>query len=169
MDMEGVVIKVINKSAYIMGDFAPGLLLESESGARLLVVSRRRELLPEYVEMLRLAEVLEDARSISVSRALLVGGEPPRPGEAVKPFEWPSSSRGIFSPEGGVDLLQYSVSPHLSIIGMTGAGKTTLIKLLVEQAVQRGLNVVIFDVHGEYGDLAQKLGGYAGPPILPAL
>jgi Cdc6-like AAA superfamily ATPase len=139
----------------------------SNSGAKLLVVSRRRELLPEYVEMLRLAEVLEDARSVSASRALLVGGEPPRPGEAVKPFEWPSSGRGIFSPEGKVDLLQYSVSPHLSIIGMTGAGKTTLVKILVEDAIKRGLNVVIFDVHGEYGDLAQKLGGYAGPPILP--
>jgi len=167
MDMEGIVIKVVNKSVYIMGDFAPGTLLVSNSGAKLLVVSRRRELLPEYVEMLRLAEVLEDARSVSASRALLVGGEPPRPGEAVKPFEWPSSGRGIFSPEGKVDLLQYSVSPHLSIIGMTGAGKTTLVKILVEDAIKRGLNVVIFDVHGEYGDLAQKLGGYAGPPILP--
>jgi len=167
MDMKGIVIKVVNKSVYIMGDFAPGTLLVSNSGAKLLVVSRRRELLPEYVEMLRLAEVLEDARSVSASRALLVGGEPPRPGEAVKPFEWPSSGRGIFSPEGKVDLLQYSVSPHLSIIGMTGAGKTTLVKILVEDAIKRGLNVVIFDVHGEYGDLAQKLGGYAGPPILP--
>jgi len=165
--MEGIVVKIVNKSAYVMGDFAPGTLLTSNSGAKLLVVSRRRELLPEYVEMLRLAEVLEDARSVSVSRALLVGGEPPRPGEAVKPFEWPSSGRGVFSPEGKVDLLQYSVSPHLSVIGMTGAGKTTLVKILVEEAVKRGLNVVIFDVHGEYGDLAQKLGGYAGPPILP--
>ena len=167
MDVEGVVVKIINKSVYIMGDFAPGTLLTSNSGAKLLVVSRRRELLPEYVEMLRLAEVLEDARSVSVSRALLVGGEPPKPGEVVKPFEWPSSGRGVFSPEGKVDLLQYSVSPHLSIIGMTGAGKTTLVKILVEEAVKRGLNVVIFDVHGEYGDLAQRLGGYVGPPILP--
>jgi hypothetical protein len=50
---------------------------------------------------------------------------------------------------------------------MTGAGKTTLVKILIEEAVKKGLNVIIFDVHGEYGDLAQKLGGYAGPPILP--
>jgi Cdc6-like AAA superfamily ATPase len=165
--MEGTVIKIVNKSAYIMGDFAPGTLLESQSGAKLLAVSRRRELLPEYVEMLRLAETLEDARSVSMSRALLVGGEPPKPGEAVKPFEWPTASRGVFSPEGEVDLLQYSVSPHLSVIGMTGAGKTTLVKMLIEDAVKRGINVVVFDVHGEYGDLAQRLGGYAGPPILP--
>jgi Cdc6-like AAA superfamily ATPase len=164
--MEGTIVKVVNKSVYIMGDFAPGSLLVSNSGAKLLVVSRRRELLPEYVEMLRLAGVLEDAKSVSVSRALLVGGEPPRPGEAVKPFEWPSG-RGVHSPEGEVDLLRHSVTPHLSIIGMTGAGKTTLVKMLVEQAIQRGLNVVIFDVHGEYGDLAQKLGGYVGPPVLP--
>jgi Cdc6-like AAA superfamily ATPase len=165
--MEGIVIKVANKSAYIMGDFAPGSLLVSNSGAKLLVVSRKRELLPEYVEMLRLAEVLEDAKSVSISRALLVGGEPPRPGEKVKPFEWPTTGRGVFSPEGEVDLLKHSVSPHLSIIGMTGAGKTTLVKILAEQAVKKGLSVVIFDMHGEYGDLAQKLGGYAGPPILP--
>jgi len=100
-------------------------------------------------------------------RALLVGGEPPEPGEAVKPYEWPSSGRGIFSPEGEVDLMNYSVSPHLSVIGMTGAGKTTLVKLLLEQAVRRGLNVVVFDMHGEYGDLAQRLGGTAGPPKIP--
>ena len=166
MNMEGIVVRVVNKSVHVIGDFTPGTLLVTSSGAKLLAVSRRRELLPEYVEMLRLAEVLEDARSVSVSRALLVGGEPPRPGEAVQPFEWPAG-RGVFSPEGGVDLLQYSVSPHLSVIGMTGAGKTTLVKILIEQAVRRGLNVVVFDIHGEYGDLAQKLGGYAGPPILP--
>lgn len=165
--MEGIVVRAVNKSVYIMGDFAPGLLLESQSGAKLLVVSRRRELLPEYVEMLKLAETLEDARSVSMSRALLVGGEPPRPGEAVKPFEWPTNGRGVFSPEGGVDLMKYSVSPHISIIGMTGAGKTTLVKILIEEAVKKGFNVVIFDIHGEYGDLAQRLGGYAGPPILP--
>jgi Cdc6-like AAA superfamily ATPase len=164
--MEGVVVKVVNKSVYVLGDYAPGLLLESESGAKLLVVSRRRELLPEYIEMLRLTETLEEARSTSICRALLVGVEAPRPGDVVRPYEWPSG-RGIFSPEGPVDLLQYSVTPHLSVIGMTGAGKTTLVKLLVEEAVKRGLRAVIFDVHGEYGDLAQRLGGYAGPPILP--
>jgi Cdc6-like AAA superfamily ATPase len=164
--MEGVVIKVVNKSIYILGDYTPGVLLESESGAKLLVVSRRRELLPEYIEMLRLTETLEESRSTSISRALLAGGEPPRPGDVVRPYEWPSG-RGVFSPEGPVDLLQHSVTPHLSVIGMTGAGKTTMVKLLVEEAVKRGLRVVIFDIHGEYGDLAQRLGGYVGPPILP--
>lgn len=164
--MEGVVIKVVNKSIYILGDYTPGVLLESESGTKLLVVSRRRELLPEYIEMLRLTETLEESRSTSISRALLAGGEPPRPGDVVRPYEWPSG-RGVFSPEGPVDLLQHSVTPHLSVIGMTGAGKTTMVKLLVEEAVKRGLRVVIFDIHGEYGDLAQRLGGYVGPPILP--
>ena len=160
------MIKVVNKSIYILGDYTPGVLLESESGAKLLVVSRRRELLPEYIEMLRLTETLEESRSTSISRALLAGGEPPRPGDVVRPYEWPSG-RGVFSPEGPVDLLQYSVTPHLSVIGMTGAGKTTMVKLLVEEAVKRGLRVVIFDIHGEYGDLAQRLGGYVGPPVLP--
>jgi len=164
--MEGVVVKVVNKSVYVLGDYAPGLLLEGESGAKLLVVSRRRELLPEYVEVLRLGEGIEEVRTIATSRTLLVGGEPPSPGETVKPYEWPSG-RGVYSPEGEVDLLRYSVSPHLSVIGMTGAGKTTLVKMLIEEAVKRGVNVVVFDVHGEYGELTQKLGGYAGPPVLP--
>jgi Cdc6-like AAA superfamily ATPase len=164
----GIVTRVINKSIYILGDFAPGALLETASGAKLLVVSRKRELQPEYLEVLRLAEQIdEEPRSIATSKALLVGGEPPEPGEAVKPYEWPSSGRGIFSPEGEVDLMKYSVSPHLSVVGMTGAGKTTLVKLLLEQATKKGLNVVVFDVHGEYGDLAQRLGGVAGPPKIP--
>jgi Cdc6-like AAA superfamily ATPase len=164
--VDGVVIRVVNKTAHILSDFEPGTPLTAGNGARLLVVSRRRELLPEYMEMLRVAETLQDARSTSVCRALLVGGEAPRPGDVVRPYEWPSG-RGVFSPEGPVDLLQYSVTPHLSVIGMTGAGKTTLVKMLVEEAVKRGLRVVIFDIHGEYGELAQRLGGYVGPPILP--
>jgi Cdc6-like AAA superfamily ATPase len=164
----GIVTKIVNKIVYVLGDFAPGALLESASGAKLLVVSRRRELQPEYLEVLRLAEEIEEEpRSISSVKALLVGGELPEPGEAVKPYEWPSSGRGIFSPEGEVDLMRYSVSPHLSVVGMTGAGKTTLVKLLLEQATKKGLNVVVFDVHGEYGDLAQRLGGVAGPPKIP--
>jgi Cdc6-like AAA superfamily ATPase len=165
---KGIVIRTVNKSVYILGDFAPGALLESASGAKLLVVSRRRELQPEYLEVLRLAERIdEEPRSISTVKALLVGGEPPEPGEAVKPYEWPSSGRGIFSPEGEVDLMKYSVSPHLSVIGMTGAGKTTLVKLLLEQAARKKLNVVVFDVHGEYSELAQRFGGVAGPPKIP--
>ena len=164
----GVITRVVNRVVYVLGDFAPGTLLETASGAKLLVVSRRRELAPEYLEVLRLAEAIEESpKSISLVRALLVGGEPPEPGEAVKPYEWPSSGRGIYSPEGEVDLMDYSVSPHLSILGMTGAGKTTLVKLLLEQAVRRGLNAVVFDLHGEYNDLAQRLGGTAGPPKIP--
>jgi Cdc6-like AAA superfamily ATPase len=163
----GIVTKVVNKSVYVLGNFAPGTLLETTSGAKLLVVSRRHELQPEYLEVLRLAERIdEEPRSISTVKALLVKGEP-QPGEPVKPYEWPSSGRGIFSPEGEVDLMKYSVSPHLSVVGMTGAGKTTLVKLLLEQATKKGLNVVVFDVHGEYGDLAQRLGGVAGPPKIP--
>jgi Cdc6-like AAA superfamily ATPase len=164
--MDSIIIKVVNRVAYIWGDFSPGTLLESQSGAKLLVVSRRRELLPEYVELLRLAGALEDARSVATSRALLVGGEPPQPGEVVKPYQWPSG-RGIYSPEGEIDLLEYTVTPHISVIGATGAGKTTLVKLLVEHAVKRGLRVVVFDIHGEYSELAQRLGGHAGPPVLP--
>ena len=68
---------------------------------------------------------------------------------------------------GDADLMKYSVSPHLSVIGMTGAGKTTLVKLLLEQAARKKLNVVVFDMHGEYSELAQRFGGVAGPPKIP--
>jgi len=164
---KGIVIRTVNKSVYVLGDFAPGALLESASGAKLLVVSRKRELQQEYLEVLRLAELIEEEpRSIATSKALLVGGEPPEPGEAVKPYEWPSG-RGIFSPEGEADLLSYSVSPHLSVIGSTGTGKTTLVKMILRQAAKRGYRVVVLDSHDEYEDVIKELGGTVSPPIIP--
>jgi Cdc6-like AAA superfamily ATPase len=163
----GTITKIVNKSVYILGDFAPGALLETASGAKLLVISRRRELQPEYLEVLRLTEQIEEEpRSVSTVKALLVGGEPPEPGEAVKPYEWPSG-RGIFSPEGEADLLSYSVSPHLSVIGSTGTGKTTLVKMILRQAAKRGYRVVILDSHDEYEDVIKELGGTVSPPIIP--
>ncbi len=165
---KGIVTRTVNKSVYILGDFPPGALLEAASGAKLLVVSRKRELQPEYLEVLRLAEQIdEEPRSISISRALLVGGEPPEPGEAVKPYEWPSSGRGIFSPEGEVDLMRYSVSPHLSVIGSTGSGKTTLVKMVLKQAARQGYRIVVLDSHNEYEDVIKELGGTVSLPIIP--
>jgi len=39
---------------------------------------------------------------------------------------------------------------RMSIIGESGSGKSWLIAVISEQAIQQGLQVVFFDVHGEY-------------------
>jgi uncharacterized protein len=60
------------------------------------------------------------------------------------------------------------LSKHLAILGMTGAGKSNALKVLVRgltaQAAARNLRVVIIDTHGEYSTVATALG--AEPVIL---
>lgn len=46
-----------------------------------------------------------------------------------------------------------NASPHLCIVGRTGAGKTTLCKKIVLFLLERGENVSVLDFDGEYGDL----------------
>ncbi|MFZ8808418.1 MAG: hypothetical protein ACO2PN_09975, partial [Pyrobaculum sp.] len=126
--MENVIIKVVNKTAHILGDFEPGtLLVSSDSGTKLLVVGRRREIDARYIELLKVARELAEGapETFSVSTALVVSTAVPRPGETVKQYQWPSGP-GIYSPEGGFDLLEYSDTPHLWILGATGSGKSTL-------------------------------------------
>ncbi len=167
--MENVIVKVVNKTAYILGDFDPGtLLVSSESDAKLLVVGRRREMDPRYVELLKIAREFAEGvpEAFSTSTALVVSAAVPRPGEAVKPYQWPSGP-GIYSPEGEFNLLEYSDTPHLWIMGATGSGKSTLTKLLVERAASEGRRVVILDVHDEYCEAVQKLGGTCIPAVIP--
>jgi hypothetical protein len=164
--MENVIIKVVNRVVHILGDFRPGSLLEaSSSGAKLLVVSRRKGFHEKLIELISVAKDLnEPIETVSISKALIVSEKTPEPGEAVQPYGWPQTP-GVYSPEGEVDLLSSrSGIPHLAVIGSTGTGKTTLVKHIVSDAVKKGLRVVILDAHGEYGDLVQRLGGVAGPP-----
>jgi len=166
--MENIIIKVVNRTAYTLGDFEPGTLLVSDSGAKLLVVGRRREVDSRYVELLKIAKELAEGvpEIFSISTALVVSSAVPRPGEAVKPYQWPSGP-GIYSPEGEFDLLEYSDTPHLWVMGSTGSGKTTLTKLLVEKAAREGRRVVVLDVHDEYCETVQKLGGSCVPAVVP--
>jgi energy-coupling factor transporter ATP-binding protein EcfA2 len=165
--MENIVIKVVNRVAYVLGDYNPGTLLETESGAKLLVTGRKRQLDPRYVEVLQIARELTDAPEVtSITRALVVS-DIPYPGEKVRPFQWPADVPGIYSPEGPVDLLQYTDTPHLWIAGTTGSGKTTLAKMLIRQAVEHGRRVVVFDMHDEYCQTIQQLGGSCMPIIVP--
>ncbi|MFZ8811806.1 MAG: ATP-binding protein [Pyrobaculum sp.] len=167
--MENIIIRVTNKVAYVLGDFEPGTLLESEeSGSKLLVTGRKRELDPRYIEVIKIAkELVEVPETISITRALVVSMHVPQPGEKVRPFQWPADSSGIFSPEGVVDLLKYDDVPHLWILGATGSGKTTLTKILIKQAAEEGRRVVVFDMHDEYCHVVQQIGGVCTPSILP--
>ncbi len=42
---------------------------------------------------------------------------------------------------------------HLAILAVTGGGKSNTVCVLTKQLVTRGATVVLFDMHGEYGDL----------------
>ena len=52
-----------------------------------------------------------------------------------------------------------AINPHCLITGTSGAGKTQLLKTLSAELARQGTPVVVFDVHGEYKDLVEDLGG----------
>lgn len=49
-------------------------------------------------------------------------------------------------------------NPNMIVAGAIGAGKSTLVKMLADRALQRGRRVVVVDPKGEYGALAQRYG-----------
>ena len=49
-------------------------------------------------------------------------------------------------------------NPNMIVAGSIGAGKSTLVKMLVDRALVRGRRVVVVDPKGEYGALAQSFG-----------
>ncbi len=61
---------------------------------------------------------------------------------------------------------------HAAILGSTGSGKSWCVSLILERArARKHANLVVFDLHGEYGSLAAppRLGaGKAPPPIAAA-
>jgi hypothetical protein len=140
--MEGFVIGVHGRVARVAGFYRPGALLESQSGARMLVVGRRRALHPHYLEALRLARdgeaIPAEHEVVSVSRALVVSEQVPEPGERVREVEWRADRPGVYGPEGEIDLLKHEGIPHISVIASTGMGKTTLIKMLLRRAADAG-------------------------------
>ncbi len=50
-------------------------------------------------------------------------------------------------------------NPHILILGDSGSGKSFLAKIIAEEKARIGENVVIMDMHGEYGELVEI--GYA--------
>ncbi|MDG6988814.1 MAG: ATP-binding protein [Nitrososphaerota archaeon] len=53
---------------------------------------------------------------------------------------------------------------HVSVLGMTGSGKSTTAAAIVKQAVEEGLPVMVLDWHDEYGKLVADAGGKVVAP-----
>lgn len=49
-------------------------------------------------------------------------------------------------------------NPNMVVAGAIGAGKSTLVKMLLDRALERGRRVVVVDPKGEYGELAASYG-----------
>ncbi len=56
--------------------------------------------------------------------------------------------------------LRATVNPHISILGISGAGKSYMLKnLMIREVVYNSANVLILDWNGEYSDTVHFLGG----------
>jgi len=49
-------------------------------------------------------------------------------------------------------------NPNVIIAGSIGSGKSTVTKMMLDRALERGRKVVVIDPKGEYGELAQQYG-----------
>ncbi len=49
-------------------------------------------------------------------------------------------------------------NPNVVVAGAIGAGKSTVVKMMVDRALERGRRVVVVDPKGEYADLARGYG-----------
>ena len=49
-------------------------------------------------------------------------------------------------------------NPNVVVAGSIGAGKSTVVKMMVDRALERGRRVVVVDPKGEYADLARGYG-----------
>lgn len=113
------------------------------------------------------------ARALGLVEELLKGRRiyptlPPEPGASVRPAE-DELLRKIYGSGGRrwVDVgfllrrrevrvsinLNMVASRHLAILAATGKGKSNLLALLAKKASEKHGTMVIFDYHGEYGEL----------------
>ncbi len=53
---------------------------------------------------------------------------------------------------------------HISVLGMTGSGKSTTAGLIVKQVAESGLPVLVLDWHNEYGAIVSSVGGKVVAP-----
>ncbi len=50
-------------------------------------------------------------------------------------------------------------NPHILIFGMSGFGKSTMLKSLIKELNERGKRIIVFDAHSEHVQLVKALGG----------
>ena len=50
-------------------------------------------------------------------------------------------------------------NPNAVVLGAIGAGKSTVVKMILARALARGRRAVVVDPKGEYGELARRVGG----------
>ena len=55
-------------------------------------------------------------------------------------------------------------NPHIVIVGMSGFGKSTLLKSLIVKMSGRGKRIIIFDAHSEHVELVRRIGGRVYDP-----
>jgi type IV secretory pathway VirB4 component len=63
----------------------------------------------------------------------------------------------VFDPFDGYEAGLVS-NPNMIVAGSIGAGKSTVVKMLLDRALARGRRVVVIDPKGEYGALARSYG-----------
>jgi type IV secretory pathway VirB4 component len=61
----------------------------------------------------------------------------------------------VFDPFDGYEAGLVS-NPNMIVAGSIGAGKSTVVKMLLDRALARGRRVVVIDPKGEYGELARS-------------
>ena len=72
-------------------------------------------------------------------------------GRALRGFEFVFDSFDAY----GAGLVS---NPNMIVAGSIGAGKSTVVKMLLDRALARGRRVVVIDPKGEYGELARSYG-----------
>lgn len=154
--MESIVVKTVDRVAYIVSPEAePGMYYSSPGGSIVLITSCKSIL--SIDDPLVIQHIDTDIDYAKICRGLIISGHV-KAGTRLQRLD--SLKRyGYIEAPAQIDLIPQSTvgMPHLSVVAATGSGKTTLAKLMVHDALSRGLQVIVFDVHGEYDFIKPRL------------
>src|SRR5512147_2917563 len=79
------------------------------------------------------------------------------------------SWRHLDGAEGGSSLLLPAnhLTTHSVIVGMTGSGKSGLVMVLIEEAINAGIPTIVVDVKGDLPNLLLSFPSFDPAPYLP--
>ncbi|MEM0382683.1 MAG: ATP-binding protein [Candidatus Anstonellales archaeon] len=97
---------------------------------------------------------------------------PPKPGDTVRVVDWNELKRlfGLEESDQSISIgyvLPYEqefyfdpyrlVEKHFGVLAMSGAGKSNMVTILLQEFTQRGIDlpIVVFDIHNEYYNFSQ--------------